>query len=143
MGFRLKVTGGGTTVSLDEKYITKVQFGTNSPEDSNARATDFGIDLKVEGKLLFDITGEGSDGTLELAKWSHVASDRADCYRNVELEVIAAGQVIRKVTLPNAFVVGYKEHMNEDEGVGIFSLSMKQKKDLNTQVAVEGGYTQE
>lgn len=142
MGFRLNVSGGGTTVSLDERYITKVLFDSNSPEDSNARATDFGIGLKVEGKLIFDIIS-GGDDTLELAKWSQVPSDRADCYRNVEIEVIAAGQVIRKITLPNAFVVGYTEHMNDDEGVGLFYLSMKQKKDLNTKVAVEGGYTQE
>ena len=43
MGFRLAVSGGAESISLDERTIEKVSFGSDSAADSNARATDFGI----------------------------------------------------------------------------------------------------
>ena len=52
MGFRMKITGGPEEITFDEKSITKVDFNSVSPADSNARATDFGMDVKVWGKML-------------------------------------------------------------------------------------------
>ena len=57
------------------------------------------------------------------------------------IEVIAASQVVRKYTYPNAFVVDYKENYGDEEGVGTFTLIMKQKKDKMAQVSVDGGYS--
>ena len=68
-------------------------------------------------------------------------AENADCYRKVTIEVIAASQVVRKYTYPNAFVVDYKENYGDEEGVGTFTLIMKQKKDKMAQVSVDGGYS--
>ncbi|GJM71783.1 hypothetical protein HMSSN036_39990 [Paenibacillus macerans] len=53
---------------------------------------------------------------------------KADCYRKLTLEVIAANQVVREIVFPNAFVVDYKEAFGDTEGIGQFELYVKQKK---------------
>ena len=140
MGFRLAVSGGAENIDLDEKTIQKVTFSSDSATDSNARATDFGIAVKITGKMLYKVGADGEDGTLGLSKWSQVPSERADCYRNAQIDVVSAGQVVRKYTIPNAFVMEYEEHMDDETGVGTFYLHIKQKKDENDAVKIEGGY---
>lgn len=143
MGFRLSVNGMNGKIELNEKTIQTVVFNSQSALDSNARATDFGLAARVTGKMLFKVDGSGEDGTLELSKWSQVPSEQADCYRNAEIEVISAGQVVRKYVLPNAFVMEYEEYLDDETGVGTFYLHIKQKKDENDAVKVEGGYGEE
>lgn len=140
MGFRVKITGGPEEITFDERSITKVDFNSVSPADSNARATDFGMDVKVWGKMLYKLGGEGSDATLSLAKWSQVASEKADCYRSAQVTVVSAGQIVRQFTLPDAFVVAYSEEVDDESGVGTFYLHMKQKKDENARTKIEGGF---
>lgn len=143
MGFRLSVNGMNGKIELNEKTIQTVVFNSQSALDSNARATDFGLAARITGKMLFKVDGSGEDGTLELSKWSQVPSEQADCYRNAEIEVISAGQVVRKYVFPNAFVMEYEEHLDDETGVGTFYLHIKQKKDENDAVKVEGGYSEE
>lgn len=143
MGFRLNVSGGAEKISLDEKSVQTVIFLSESALDSNARATDFGIAVKITGKMLFKVGGDGEDGTLGLSKWSQVPSELSDCYRHAEIEVVSAGQVVRKYAIPNAFVMEYEEHLDDETGVGTFYLHIKQKKDENDAVKVEGGYSEE
>lgn len=143
MGFRLKVTGGPEQISLDERSIKNVEFCSESPKDSNARATDFGVCMKIWGKMLYKLGGDGDDGTLGISKWSVVPSERADSYRNVAVDVISASQVVRKYEVPNAFVMEYTEDMDDETGVGTFYLHVKQKKDENLKVKIEGGYAGE
>ena len=140
MGFRLNVSGGAEQIALDEKSIKNVIFTSESPADSNARATDFGVSMKVWGKMLYKLGGEGSDGTIELSKWTVVPSEKADCYRDAVVEVISAGQVVRKYEVPSAFIMEYSEEMDDETGVGTFYLHVKQKKDENDKVKIEGGY---
>ena len=143
MGFRLSVNGMGGKIELNEKTIQTVVFSSQSAKDSNARATDFGLAAKITGKMLFKVDGSGEDGTLELSKWSQVPSEQTDCYRNAEIQVISAGQVVRKYVFPNAFVMEYEEHLDDETGVGTFYLHIRQKKDENDAVKVEGGYSEE
>ena len=143
MGFRLSVSGMNGKIELDERNIQTVGFYSQSAKDSNARATDFGIAARITGKMLFKVGGSGEDGTLGLSKWSQVPSEQADCYRNAEITVVSAGQVVRKYTIPNAFVLEYEEHLDDETGVGTFYLHIKQKKDENSAVKVEGGYGEE
>ena len=143
MGFRLSVNGMGGKIELNEKTIQTVVFSSQSAKDSNARATDFGLAAKITGKMLFKVDGSGEDGTLELSKWSQVPSEQADCYRNTEIQVISAGQVVRKYVFPNAFVMEYEEHLDDETGVGTFYLHIRQKKDEYDAVKVEGGYGEE
>ena len=104
MGFRLEIDGSGP-VKLSENAIKRVEFESEIPEDSNARATDNGVTVKIWGKMNFSLGGEEQDSTLNLAKWSLVPSESADSYRTVKVDVISASQVVRQITLPNAFVM--------------------------------------
>lgn len=139
MGFRLKVEGA-ETIELGIDSIISVNYETDTPDDSNARSTDVGSILTVEGKILTATDGDNADDTLKLGLWSLVSAERADCYRKVSLEVIAADQVVRKLNLPNAFVVGYTENYADASGIGTFTIKMKQKRDKNDLVKIEGGY---
>lgn len=141
MGFRLKIDGSGP-VNLNEECVTNVEFISEIPQDSNARATDNGAALKIWGKMLFSLGAESQDGTLNLAKWSVIPSENPDSYRTVKVEAVAAGQTVRQYTLPNAFVMDYLEELDDETGVGTFYLHVKQKKDLTKRTTIEGGFGQ-
>lgn len=140
MGFRLKVEGQGS-IELGTESVTSVVFRADIPKDSNARSTDLGSTVEIKGKILTAVDGDPFDSTKQLGLWSIVPAEKADCYRNVAIEVIAASQVVRKYTFPNAFVVDYIESYGDVEGVGTFTLIMKQKKDKIAGIAIEGGYS--
>lgn len=139
MGFRIKVEGGAA-IELNEQSIISVKFRTDIPKDSNARSTDLGSTVEITGKILTAVDGDPFDATKELGKWALVPAERADCYRKVTIDVIAASQEVRKYTYPNAFVVDYTENYGDEAGVGTFYLMIKQKKDKMANIAVEGGY---
>ncbi|AGX41815.1 hypothetical protein [Clostridium saccharobutylicum] len=141
MGFRVKVEGA-ESINLNIESIETVEFKTDTPDDSNARSTDLGTTLMVTGKILTPVNGEAADTTIKLAQWSLVPAEKADCYRKVTVDVIAASQVVRQFTLPNAFVVNYEEEYGDVEGVGTFKLYVKQKKDKTADVKFEGGFAQ-
>ena len=140
MGFKLKVEGP-STIDLGTTIVTGVKFRTDIPHDSNARSTDMGSTVEITGKILTAVDGDPFDRTRQLGVWALVPAEKSDCYRKVSIEVIAASQVVRKYTYPNAFVVDYKEDYGDTEGVGTFTLIIKQKKDKMAQVTVEGGYS--
>ena len=118
-----------------------IRDSTDIPQDSNARSTDLGSTITVTGKILTAVDGDPFDATRQLGLWALVPAENSDCYRKVTVEVIAASQVVRKYSYPNAFVVDYKEDYGDVEGIGTFKLIMKQKKDKMAQVSVEGGYS--
>ncbi|GLB29781.1 hypothetical protein LAD12857_17040 [Lacrimispora amygdalina] len=142
MGLRMKITGS-ESVELRETSITKVVFGADIPHDSNARSTDLGSTVLIEGKILAAVGGEAADDTSKLARWSLVPAENSDCYRNVEIDVINASQVVRQITVPNAFVVDYTEDFTDETGTGIFKLLIKQKKDKMVNLKFEGGFSGE
>lgn len=139
MGFTVKVDGP-STIELGTTSVTGVRFRTDIPADSNARSTDMGSTVEITGKILTAVDGDPFDSTRQLGLWSLVPAEKSDCYRNVTIEVIAASQVVRKYSYPNAFLVDYQENYGDVEGVGTFKLTIKQKKDKMALVAVEGGY---
>ena len=140
MGFTLKVEGN-STIDLGKDSITGVKVRTDIPLDSNARSTDLGSTITITGKILTAVDGDPFDSTKQRGLWALVPAENADCYRKVEIEVIASSQMVRKYTFPNAFVVDYKEDYGDLEGVGTFVLIMKQKKDKMAQISVDGGYS--
>lgn len=140
MGFKLKVEGK-TVIELGTTSITGVKVKTDIPQDSNARSTDLGCTAVITGKILTAVDGDPIDGTKQLGMWALVPAESSDCYRKVTVEVIAASQVVRKYHFPNAFVVDYKENYGDQEGIGTFTLIVKQKKDKMLQVSVDGGYS--
>lgn len=136
MGFILKVD---ESINLGIETVQTVDFSVDTPADSNARTTDVSVTLKVTGKIL-TMLDDGTEGTVDLALWSMIPAEQADCYRKVTVMATAAGQVVREYTLPNAFVVDYKENYGDTEGVGTFELVVKQKKDKIKTTAITGGY---
>ena len=142
MGLRMKIEGS-ESISLMETSITGVRFGSDIPHDSNARSTDLGSTVLVEGKILAAVGGETADDTSKIAKWSLVPAENSDCYRNAEITVISASQIVRQITIPNAFVVGYEEDFSDETGIGTFRLLMKQKKDKMRALKFEGGFGSE
>lgn len=142
MGLRLKVEGS-EVINLKETSITGVLFGADIPYDSNARSTDLGSTVLIQGKILAAVNGEAADDTSKLAKWALVAAENSDCYRKVELSVVSASQIVRQITIPNAFVVGYEEDFSDETGAGTFKLLIKQKKDKMSGLKFEGGFSGE
>ncbi|WP_371367045.1 hypothetical protein SRRS_11660 [Sporomusa rhizae] len=139
MGFNVKIIGN-ETIDLPKAIIKTVQFKTDTPDDSNARSTDLGVTITIKGKILAAVDGGIADDTMKLTKWSLVPAEKADCYRQLYVEVIAADQIVRKYSFPNAFVVDYVEDYADLEGTGVFELMLKQKKDKLPAVKIEGGY---
>jgi len=142
MGLRMKIEGS-ESINLVETSITGIKFGADIPHDSNARSTDLGSTVLVEGKILAAVGGEAADDTSKIARWSLVPAENSDCYRNVEIVVVSASQIVRQINIPNAFVVGYEEDFTDDTGAGTFRLLMKQKKDKMANLKFEGGFAGE
>jgi hypothetical protein len=142
MEFIFRVVSG-EKIELGKEYISDAIYRTDTPDDSNARSTEVGSELRVSGRVMNNPQGGNADETMKLALWSLVPAGKEDCYRQVELEVVVGGNVIRKVVLPNAFVVDYKEDYGTNQGVGLFNLVVRQKKDKITAVKIEGGYSDE
>lgn len=142
MGLRMKIEGS-EAINLDERNVTNVKFGADIPHDSNARSTDLGSTILIEGKILAPVDDDAADDTSKIARWSLVAAENSDCYRKVEITVVSASQIVRQITLPNAFVVGYEEDFTDDTGAGKFSLLIKQKKDKMSVLKLEGGFSGE
>ena len=137
MGVRLSIEGS-ESIKLQETSITGIEFGADIPHDSNARSTDLGSTVLITGKILAAVDGETADDTSKLAKWSLVPAEKSDCYRKVQINVVSASQIVRQITIPNAFVVGYEEN-----GAGTFRLLIKQKKDKMSNLKFEGGFGEE
>jgi len=52
MGFRLNVKGQTEEILLDKESILDVRYISETPDDSNARATDLSVILEIKGKIL-------------------------------------------------------------------------------------------
>lgn len=141
MGFRLSLKGLNEEILLEKENIVDVKFSSDTSDESNARSTDINLGLEIEGKVITPIGSEMEDDTRKLLKWSLVNSEDQDAYRNLNLEIISAGKVVRKINMPNTFVVDYIEKYNDKSGNGTFLLKVKQKKEKIKDVTVEGGYT--
>ena len=140
MGFRLNVKGQNEKILLDKESILDVRYISETPDDSNARATDLSVILEIKGKILAAAGGDTEDDTRKVAKWSLVPSESSDAYRQASLEIISAGQMVRKIDMTNVFVVDYIEEYGNQAGTGTFTLKIKQKKEKVKEVAIEGGY---
>ena len=138
--FRLNVKGQNEEILLDKESILDVRYISETPDDSNARATDLSVILEIKGKILAAAGGDTEDDTRKVAKWSLVPSESSDAYRQASLEIISAGQMVRKIDMTNVFVVDYIEEYGNQAGTGTFTLKIKQKKEKVKEVAIEGGY---
>ncbi len=138
-GFTLKVTpasegGGGDSFDLDQSVVKSVTYKTDTPDDSNARSHDVGCILVISGEFI----QTAEENTKKMAKWT-LEKDKP--YKNVVVKNVASsGTTIREYTFTCAFVVDYTEEFVDDSGHGRFTLIIKQRKDKNSEVKIEGGY---
>lgn len=118
------------------------EFNYNvKPGGGNARSTDYGLGVKVWGRINFSGAGDSwNDPTVKLAEWALLASDAKDAYREVEVQVVDGGQIVRKYSYDKAFIVEYSEELDDETGMGHFYVHLRQKKDYNNDVKVEGGF---
>ncbi len=139
MSFKVTIEGAGS-FEIAKECVKKVTYHTDIPSDSDARTKDVGSTLTISGKILTAVDGDPFDSTRELDLWAMIPAESADCYRKVTVEVLTAGIVERKYYFPNAFVVNHKENYGNEDGVGTFTLTIKQKKDKMANISIEGGY---
>ena len=66
MAFNLKVEGG-EAIELGQDNIITAVYKTDTPDDSNARSTDVGSELKIVGRIITATDGDQADDTLKLA----------------------------------------------------------------------------
>lgn len=140
MGFRLKIKGKNEEINLGMDNITKVKYKSDTPEISDARATDIGLILEVEGKIITPVNGEEADDTKKFANWSLVSAESADAYRELVLEVLSGDIVVREIKMPHTFIVKYEEDYNSKNGVGEYKALLRQKKEKTEDAKIEGGY---
>jgi len=139
MSLKVTIEGQGS-FEIAKECVKKVIYKTDIPLDSNARTKDVGSTLEISGKILTAVDGDPFDSTRQMGLWSMVPAEDSACYRKVTVEIIQAGIVERKYYFPNAFVVNYNEDFGDSDGVGTFSLVIKQKKDKIAGITIEGGY---
>ena len=136
----LRVTvNGASSFEIAKECVQKIKFRTDIPLDSNARTKDVGSTLEISGKILVSTDGDPFDSTRQLALWSVVPAEEALAYRQVEVEILNAGLVERKYSFPRAFVVDYKEDFSNSDGIGQFTITIKQKKDKLDKIEIEIG----
>lgn len=138
MGLTLRVSGGPGSFELDERVITSVKTISDTPDDSNARSNDLALGVEVRGRIIANF--QGGDQTLQLANWSMIPVEKSTCYGQVTLEYKHRNVVVRSVSIPNAFIVSYKEFFSVEEGEGTFVMQIRQKKDQNASYACTGSY---
>ena len=63
--------------------------------------------------------------------------------QKIPIDVVNASQIVRQITIPNAFVVDYEEDFTDESGAGTFKLLIKQKKDKMVNLKFEGGFSGE
>ena len=139
MSLRVTVEGA-ESFEIAKECVRRVVYKTDIPLDSNARTKDVGSTLVISGKILTAVDGDPFDSTRQLGLWSMVPAENAISYRKVTVEIINASIVERKYSFPNAFVIDYKEDFGNTDGVGTFTLTIKQKKDKLANIAIDGGY---
>jgi len=136
MGFTLSVKGQDT-IDLGIDVITSAHVDINTSLTSMAKTTNVSATMWVTGKLTSnvpEVSGDINNDTLKLFKWSLVEAQNADSYRDVKVEVITAGHVFRTIHFPHAFVVDYAERYNDSNGVGDFTLVLRQRADKLSEV---------
>jgi len=139
--FTMKVVSPANTFEIPKECISKVEFTTDIPQDSDARTADVGATLVIQGRVLTALDGDPFDSTKQMALWSAVPAVSRDCYRSVTVKNVRGGVVEREYTFPNAFVVSYEERFSDAEGVGLFKLEVKQRRDLIEKLSVGGGFS--
>jgi len=113
-----KVTISDGTVL--EKSIQHVSYIVYPPDDYDIRRNYPRNSMVISG--IIDI----GEGTVGLYKWALIPGTNKECYKDVTVEHFYAGQLVSKVKFSKAFVVDYSESYSNSEGVGYFTIYLRQ-----------------
>ncbi len=125
---------GQEKIILQEEVIKRVNYKTDTPDDSMARSTNVGFELKITGHII--TKGLWGDSTYQLSLWSLVSASEPESYRQATLQIVNDGQIVRSIEFPQAFVVDYREDYQAGNQSGQFYLHIRQKKDKNQLVKI-------
>jgi len=130
-------------ITLEAESTREITFKVEIPQDSRARTKDVGVTMTVKGKIMPDTAsaGNAADSTAKLMEWSVVPAEKKEAYRGVTVKVTSGGIITRQYEMPNAFIVDYSEDFDNSEGVGEYTLIIKQMKNKLADVKVTGGFT--
>lgn len=131
---------GAFSFALGEETVEGFATETGIPKNTDGRAVDTSSTMTVKGKIRSAGDSGITDATVQAAQWANNMDD-GRAYQKATATATAAGQVLRRDTLPNSFVISYSEAFNVESGVGNFEIKLRQKKDLLEGVLVEGGFT--
>lgn len=137
--YKLKAEGA-FSFELTEETVEAFASKTDIPKNTDGRPVDTAATLVIKGKIRSAGDGGITDATVQAAQWANNMDD-SRAYQLTTATATAAGQVLRRNTYPQAFVVGYSEEFDVENGVGSFELKVRQKKDLLEGIKVEGGFT--
>ena len=129
-------------ITLEAESTEQISFQVEIPQDSRARTKDVGVTMIIKGKIMPDTesAGNAADSTAKLMEWSVVPAEKKEAYRSVKVQVTSGGITTRQYELPNAFIVDYFEDFADAEGIGNFTLKIKQMKNKLAGVKVTGGF---
>lgn len=131
-------------ITLEPESTAQITFKVEIPQDSRARTKDVGVTMTVKGKIMPDTesAGNAADSTAKLMEWSVVPAEKKEAYRSVTVKVTSGGITTRQYEMPNAFIVDYYEDFTNAEGVGEYTLIIKQMKNKLADVKVTGGFSE-
>lgn len=131
-------------ITLEEESARKIIFKVEIPPDSRARTKDVGVTLTLVGKIMADTAqlGNAADSTAKIMEWSVIPAEKKEAYRSVTVKIKSGGIVTRQYELPNAFIVDYHEDFENADGIGEFTLKLKQMKNKLADVKVTGGFSE-
>jgi hypothetical protein len=127
---------GGDTINLNKGEVEAVSFRVDSPDDARAKSNEMAYILEISGKI-----SKGNElETVKLAQWAQLPPNSKDhVERNVAVELVKGGQIVRQYEFSHAFVVDYNEYIGI-EGDGSFRLFIKQNRNINNaKISVTGG----
>ena len=130
-------------ITLEAESTREITFKVEIPQDSRARTKDVGVTMVVKGKIMPDTAsaGNAADSTAKLMEWSVIPAEKKEAYKGVTVKVTSGGITTRQYELPNAFIVDYVEDFDNSEGVGEYTLVIKQMKNKLADVKVTGGFS--
>ena len=138
---KLSITGGPKDIILEDENLTSVEYKLGTANESlTSRATDATTTLTVKGLIVTPTGDAPADDTVEIALWSLVKSKDGDIYRNVTVDSVSSGKVLRRFELPYAYIVSYDETYGLNGDDGSFTLVVAEKKDRHEDTEISGGF---
>ncbi len=125
MAYKVTISDG----TILEKSIDSVTFNADTPSDNFYEMRTYTINsMTITGRI-----GAG-EKTISLYEWALLPANNPKCYKEIEVEQTHAGELIRKVKFSMAFVVDYSESFAKQEGVGYFSILVRQLSEIDIDV---------